>query len=35
MLRWKTRYLPLLVSSMLIAAAALGGIAELLCNYDW
>jgi hypothetical protein len=35
MLRWKTRYLPLLVSIALIAIPVLGGIAELLRNYDW
>lgn len=35
MLRWKTRYLPLLVSVALVAASAIGAIAELLYNYDW
>jgi hypothetical protein len=35
MLRWKTRFLPLLVGTVLVVAAALGGIAEILFNYDW
>ncbi len=35
MLRWKSRYLPLLVSLALAAVAAFGAIAELLLNYDW
>lgn len=35
MLRWKTRYLPLLVSVALVAAAAINAIADVLFNYDW
>ncbi len=35
MLRWKTHYLPLLVSVALVAAAVINGIADVLVNYDW